>query len=73
MTANAYGAIHEETKEFFAGAKSQVAFSSIGALKNSMNQANKYGYNNDKYNYKDPIWSFYSIDSINKTFKRINK
>ena len=33
MTANAYVAIHEETKEFFAGAKSQVAFSSIGALK----------------------------------------
>ena len=56
--------------EAFLGARGQVAFSSIGALKNSMRQQARY---NEFYEYKDPRWEFYEIDSVNKTMTKVNK
>lgn len=66
-----YIARNTETKETFCGAKGQVAFRTIGALKNSMNMENKY--NNDRYNYNLPIWEFYELDSEELTLTLISK
>lgn len=67
----AYIAINKETNELFVGSRGQAAFSKIGSLKTSMNQANLYS--KDYYNYKSDAWDFYEIDSITKELRKINK
>lgn len=71
VTTLAYIAINKETNELFIGSRGQAAFSKIGSLKTSMNQANLYS--KDYYNYKSDIWEFYEIDSLTKGMRRINK
>lgn len=68
----AYLAIHKEKKELYCGTKGQVAFATKGALKNSMNGRNKFRDDNP-YNYKDPLWEFYEIDSLTATLNKVNK
>ena len=66
----AYIAINKETNELFVGSRGQAAFSKIGSLKTSMNQANRHI---GRYNYKSDAWDFYEIDSITKELRKINK
>lgn len=70
ITTLAYIAINKETNELFVGSRGQAAFNKIGALKNSMNQANCY---TGRYNYKTDEWEFYEIDSMTKEMRKINK
>lgn len=67
-----YLAIHEETKQIFVGARGQAAFSNKGGLKNSMNQHNTYS-NKGKYDYKDPLWTFFEVDPINNKLVKVEK
>ena len=76
VTTLAYIAINKETNELFVGSRGQAAFNKIGALKNSMNQANCYTGPNcsaGRYNYKTDVWEFYEIDSMAKEMRKINK
>lgn len=70
VTTLAYMAINKETNELFVGARGQAAFSKIGSLKISMNDAN---YNTNRYNYKSDVWEFYQIDSMTKEMRKVNK
>lgn len=70
VTTLAYIAINKETNELFVGSRGQAAFNKIGALKNSMNQANCSA---GRYNYKTDVWEFYEIDSMTKEMRKINK
>ena len=79
VTTLAYIAINKETNELFVGSRGQAAFNKIGALKNSMNQANLYtgptgpNVSAGRYNYKTDVWEFYEIDSMTKEMRKINK
>lgn len=68
----AYMAINEVTNEIFAGARGQAAFTTKGALKNSMNMRNCY-QDKGKYDYKDPEWIFYEINPIDKKLIQVVK
>lgn len=70
-TRYSYMAILVQSGEAFLGARGQVAFNTIGALKNSMNGQVSGEY--DFYDYKNPRWEFYEIDSVKKTMTKINK
>lgn len=63
----AFCAIHEDTNDFFIGAHGQVAFCRIGNLKQSMH--GKYG----TANWRDPKWTFYKINSLDKRMEVVNK
>ena len=63
MTYLAYCAINETTKQFFQGRKGQVAFNKISSLRLSMTMAN--------VNYNTPEWTFYEMNSEDKTMTKI--
>lgn len=67
-----YLAINEQTNEIFVGSRGQAAFSTKGALKNSMNMRNTYE-NKGKYNYNDSEWVFYEVNPINKSLNQTIK
>ena len=70
VTTLAYIAINKETNELFVGAKGQAAFSKVGSLKLSMNEANRY---TNRYDYKSDEWEFYQIDSLTKEIRKVAK
>lgn len=68
-----YLAIHEPTNEIFIGSRGQAAFSTKGALKNSMNALNGYSHLKGKYDYKSPDWIFYEVNPIDKNLTQVIK